>query len=479
MMTTLAVLFYIAVTAAVAVIIINTSSTPKALAYLMLVFLFPVVGIIVYFSIGRNYRANKLYNKKLNIDRHAFPELEKELEDYSKKTVSEVKPLLKNFVNLAKLGTIDNTLTAYNHLELLVNGEEKFPDLYKTLKEAKKFIHIEYYIFEDDTIGSTVGDILKQKAQEGVKVRFIYDALGSKSIRKSFVDDLRAAGVEAFPFYKIKFLTYANRVNYRNHRKIVVIDGTIGYIGGINISGRYINPNPYNLYWRDTHLKISGSAVLMLQRVFIADWNFCAKQNLGVTEVLFPVQQVLENKNRQLTQIVFSGPDSDYPDIMYAMIQAILLSKKEILITTPYFVPDASFINALKIASLSEVDVKIIIPGVSDNVFVNATSNSYYQELLEAGVEVYQYQKGFVHAKTLVCDGFVSTVGTTNLDQRSFDLNFEVNAFVYDETFSKELRNEFYNDLRECTPLELESWKKRPFYIRFFERTVRLLSPLM
>lgn len=479
MVSALLMLFYLAILITVAIIIINTNSTSKALAYLLLIFIVPVVGVIVYFAIGRNYRINKMYSKKLQVDNAAFPEIETKIKEYSTHTTENLKHRLKHFLKLTQIEDISSVLTTNNNVDLLINGEEKFPDIIKALQQAKHFIHIEYYIYEDDSIGTQIGEVLKQKAREGVEVRFIYDDLGSKSIRKSFVKNLIANGVEAFPFYKIKWLFFANRLNYRNHRKIIVIDGNIGYVGGINISERYTNPNNHNLYWRDTHLKVTGAAVLSLQRIFLSDWNFCANQNIGVTKNYFPVDAIFKNNKTQLAQIIYSGPDSDYPSIMYAMIQAILLSKQEILITTPYFVPNDSFMNALKIACLSNVDVKILVPGVSDNVFVNATSNSYYQELLEVGAKVYKYQKGFVHAKTMVCDGLVATVGTANLDQRSFELNFEVNAFIYDENFSEKLRANFFDDLENAEELFIESWKNRPLPLKLFERTVRLVSPLM
>lgn len=268
-------------------------------------------------------------------------------------------------------------------------------------------------------------------------------------------------------------------MNHRNHRKIIIIDGIIGYVGGINVSDKYCNPNSYNLYWRDTHIKLTGSSVLSLQRVFLSDWNFCAKQNLQVTKELFPIEYTFDDSHKQVAQIISSGPDSDFPNIMYAMTQAILLSKSEVLITTPYFVPETSFLNAIKIARLSGVDIKLLVPGVSDSILVNTTSSSYYQELLSLGVEIYTYQKGFVHAKTMVCDSFVSTVGTTNLDERSFNLNFEINAFVYDKTFANELRATFYRDIEDAVKLNLEDWNNRPYHIRFFERVMRLFSGLM
>lgn len=272
----------------------------------------------------------------------------------------------------------------------------------------------------------------------------------------------------------------ANRINYRNHRKIIVIDGKVGFVGGVNVSERYINPNKFNCYWRDTHIKIEGLAVLNLQRVFLADWNFCADQNVIVEEELFPVgNQEKESEDKQLVQVISSGPDSDHPDIMYALIQAILLSKKEILITTPYFVPRASFLDALKIASLSGVSIKLLVPSISDSKLVNGVSNSFYKEVLEIGVEVYRYKKGFVHAKTMVFDELVCSVGTANLDERSFDLNFEINALIYNKDFASQLKKAFLEDLKDSEKIELNQWNNRPVLIRFTERVARLLAPIL
>lgn len=473
------VLVYIVIILTVAIIIINSTTSSKALAYLLLIILFPIVGVIIYFAIGKNYRIHKLYSKKLKIDRNTFPHLEESLLKFNQQIFKEREEEFGNFINLARFKPTESILTGNNDVELLINGEVKFHKVLESIQQAKKFIHIEYYIFKDDTIGNRIGDLLKQKAKEGVQVRLIYDDFGSKGIRKSFVNELKKHGVEAFPFYKIKLLAFANRINYRNHRKIIVIDGIIGYVGGINISDKYINPNPDNLYWRDTHLKITGAAVLALQRIFIADWNFCAKQSIGVDLTYFPLPVGDPIPDQQMVQIVFSGPDSDHPSIMYAMIQAILSSKKEILITTPYFVPNNSFINAIKIARMSNVSIQLLVPGVSDSFVVNATCNSYYKELLELGVDIYKYKKGFVHAKTMVCDNFLSTVGTANLDQRSFDLNFEVNAFIYDADFSNKLSTQFYQDIKDAEQLHLKHWENRSYPIQFLERVVRLFSPLM
>lgn len=480
MFTTLFLILYIAIIFTVAVVIINTATPPKAIAYLFLLIFFPVGGIIIYLTVGINHRTYKLYNKKLEVDKGIFIELKEQLKNYTKKTLSTSKVQLKHFYNLSKFIHQENVLTSNNKVSLLLNGERKFPEVIKALKAAKNHIHIEYYIYQNDTIGKQIGAVLKEKAAQGVKVRFIYDDFGSKDIRKSFVDSLIESGVEAYPFYKIKWLLLANRINYRNHRKIIVVDGQVGFIGGINVSDRYINPNKFNYYWRDTHIKIEGLAVLNLQRVFLADWNFCADQNVIVKEELFPVdKQEITSDHTQLVQVISSGPDSDHPDIMYALIQAILLSKKEILITTPYFVPRASFLDALKIASLSGVNIKLLVPSVSDSKLVNGVSNSFYKEMLEIGVEVYRYKKGFVHAKTMIFDELISSVGTANLDERSFELNFEVNALVYDKELAFQLKEAFLEDLKHSEKIDIKQWNSRSVFIRFAERVARLLAPVL
>ena len=363
----------------------------------------------------------------------------------------------------------------------MVNGENKFPDVIESLRNAKHHIHIEYYIYDNDEIGNQIAQILIDKAREGVEVRFIYDDYGSKEIRKNIVKQLRAAGVEAYPFYKISLILFANRINYRNHRKIIVIDGTIGYVGGINVSDHYINSdqNKEKLFWRDTHLKIVGTSVINLQFTFLADWNFCANQKIPFSNGYFPDENENIHFGDHLVQIIPSGPDSIYPRIKYTLIQAILSAKEEVCITTPYFIPDKSFIEAINIAALSGICVKILLPGVSDSFIVNTTTQAYFQNLLNAGVLIFIYNKGFVHAKTMVCDQKVAIVGTANLDNRSFELNFEINANIFDEGIATELRQIFEKDLSYSTQITTETWDKRPWYMKLLERVLYLFSSLM
>jgi cardiolipin synthase len=464
-------------------IIYDTRTNTKTLAYLLLTIFLPVIGIVFYFSFGINYRKRKMYSKKLLLDDTLRARLKNDIFRYSQSILYAAEPGIQYNRELAVLLLKDivSPLTANNDVKILVNGENKFPEVLRAIAEAKDHIHIEYYIYEDDEIGHTLEQLLIRKAQEGVVVRFIYDDFGSRSIRRSIVRRLKAGGVKVFPFYKIVFLALANSLNYRNHRKIIVIDGKTAFVGGINISDRYINKagDQNKLFWRDTHLRIDGPGVYYLQYLFMCDWNFCAKDQLQPDHQFFPLPFLLPEKGKKLVQIAASGPDSDMPTILYSMLQAINLATREVLITTPYFIPGESLLDALMIASLSGLSVKLLVPDTSDSLIVDAAARSYYDDLLAAGVEIYLYKKGFIHAKTMVTDRKVAIIGTANMDYRSFDLNFEVNAIVYDNEIGRELADLFYADLEHSEKIIHQEWKNRPWYKLLFEKTVRLISPLM
>ncbi|MFT3748527.1 MAG: cardiolipin synthase [Agriterribacter sp.] len=462
-------------------IIYDTQNNIKTLAYLLLVVFIPVIGAIIYFSFGINYRKRRMYDKKLVADDVLAEKIRIQTVRSSQKTYNENKELLESNRELAYMlvnGSM-STLTGDNDVKLLINGESKFPEVITALEKAKHHIHIEYYIFEDDEIGKAVEEILIRKATEGVEVRFIYDDFGSRSIRRTLSKRLKSNHVQAFPFHKIIFVALANRLNYRNHRKIIVIDGTIGFIGGINVSDRYINAKENKLFWRDTHLYIKGSGVRYLQYLFMCDWNFCAKDHLKPNEVFFPEYSSIPEAGNKIVQIAASGPDSEVPVILYSILQAINLAAKEILITTPYFIPGESVIDALLVSAMGGVKVKILVPDKSDSIIVNAAARSYYGDLARAGIEIYLYRKGFVHAKTLVADRKLSVVGTANMDYRSFDLNFEVNAIVYDKEIANQMADVFYNDIKDAELVDIEKWDKRPLYKEMIEKTARLISPLL
>ncbi len=465
-------------------IIYDTRSTTKTLAYLLLAIFVPFGGMLFYFSFGINYRKRKMYTKKLVADDSMSATLRERIYRYSKHTFEQSSADVQSRRELAVMLVKDSQspLTTGNEVKLLVNGEHKFPEVLSAIRQAKHHIHIEYYIYEDDEIGAAIADALIQKAEEGVTVRFIYDDFGSRSVRKKIVPRIKAAGVNAFPFYKVIFIALANRLNYRNHRKIIVIDGVTAFVGGINVSDRYINnaaANPRKLFWRDTHLRIDGPGVYYLQYLFLCDWNFCANDKLQPDTLFFPRSLSLPAKGNKVVQIAASGPDSDTPTILFSLLQAINLATEEILITTPYFIPGESLMDALTVAALGGVAVKLLVPGVSDSVLVNAAARSYYGDLLKAGVEIYLYNKGFVHAKTLVTDRKVAIVGTANMDYRSFDLNFEVNAIVYDRGVANELAAVFYKDIADAEKNDPMVWENRSVWKQLLEKMARLVSPLL
>jgi cardiolipin synthase len=464
-------------------IVYDTRNNTKTLAYLLLAIFLPVIGILFYFSFGINYRKRKMYSKKLLKDDNLAKKLKADIFQYSKNTFEQNNEEVEKRRELALMLLRDGTspLTANNSVKLLVNGENKFPEVLKVLREAKKHIHIEYYIYEDDKIGRAIEDVLIQKAKEGITVRFIYDDFGSRTIRRKLVKRLKKGGVKVFPFYKVIFIAFANRINYRNHRKIIVVDGKTAFAGGINVSDRYINNSndTHKLFWRDTHLRIDGPGVQYLQYLFLCDWDFCAEDSVQPDEEYFPGEKDFPANANKVVQIAASGPDSDTPTIMFSLLQAINLATKEILITTPYFIPGNSLINALIIAALSGISVKLLVPGISDSRLVNHAARSYYEDLLNAGVDIYQYKKGFVHAKTMVTDTSIAIIGTANMDQRSFDLNFEVNAIVYDPEIANQLKSVFFEDLKDAERINATAWNERAWYKVLLEQVARLVSPLL
>lgn len=463
-------------------IIYDTRSVGKTLAYLLFAIFVPVVGIFFYFSFGINYRKRKMYKKKLIIDEQLQQNF-KTLLDINREYVlsqkeASIQRNLKLIQMLSEKDAGNFTVLPNYFIQVLQNGENLFPHIIEEIKKAKKHIHIEYYIYENDEIGNTIKNLLIEKAAQGVEVRFIYDDFGSKDIRKNIVKELQNGGVKVFPFNKVKLIYLANRLNYRNHRKILVIDGEVSFVGGINISDKYINPSTSGTFWRDTHLMLKGYSSFALQRVFLQDWNFCSNEKLTIDIRYFSFVNI-EIENILYAQIISSGPDSNLPAILYSVVTAINSAEKEILLTTPYYIPDEILQESLIMAAMGGIDVKLLVPLKGDSSFVNLTAQSYYEELLRAGVKIYCYNKGFVHSKTFIIDSQICSIGTANLDQRSFDLNFEVSAVIYDGNISTNLRNTFYEDLKESTQINSEEWYNRSALKKTIERFVRLFSPFM
>ncbi|TYB75874.1 cardiolipin synthase [Bizionia myxarmorum] len=463
-------------------VLYDTRSSTKALAYILFIVFLPIIGTIFYFSVGVNYRKRKLYSKKIAEDEQLRDRITTRMNLYSEAVsnsglIPQKSKTLIEFIRRAGY----SPLTGSNAVKLLINGDEKFPIVLKELENATSHIHIEYYIYEDDITGNQVADILIKKAKGGVEVRFMYDDFGSHGLGNSFIKKLQDAGVQTAPFYKIKWYAFANRLNYRNHRKIIVIDGIVGFVGGINMSDKYRNDlnRENHLYWRDTHLMIKGQATAYLQYLFMGDWNFCSRTPFQYSDIYFIDKTKHEVISDEIVQIAASGPDSKQPVIFYSLLEAINSAKESIYITSPYFIPDESLMDALIIAIKGGLDVKILIPGISDSKMVNAAANAYYTELLDVGAKIYRYNKGFVHAKTMVIDDDVAIVGSANMDYRSFDLNFEVNAIVYSKNIAAQLTEAFNNDLEVSQLIDAQVWLNRPKYIHLWERMVRLLSPFL
>jgi cardiolipin synthase len=371
----------------------------------------------------------------------------------------------------------DENLTR-NEYKLLINGEKKFPEVLETLERAKSFVHMEYYDWENDNRGNQIKDVLLRKIKEGVKVRIMYDDYASRKIKHNIVRELNAGGVEIYPVIKVKFGKMANRINHRDHRKVIIIDGHTGFVGGINVSDRYDNSIDTGLYWRDTHVKITGPAVMNLQRHFIVNWNACQPSKLLVSKELFP--EIKEQPvDMELAQIIAGGPIYPMSNIMLTYFRIFTLAKEKLYITNPYFIPSDSILDALKQAAISGVDVRLLMPEKSDSAIVGAASKFYYRELLEAGVKIFLYKKGFVHAKTVVADTYLSVVGTANMDIRSFDLNFEIMSVIYGHKFAAQLEQAYLDDLQECREISAEDWNKTGIWGMLTYAVARLISSFL
>jgi cardiolipin synthase len=381
------------------------------------------------------------------------------------------KPLVDLFVN-------QNLALPFkdNRIDIMTDGYAFFPELLKDIAEATHHIHINIYIFEDDALGRLVADALMTKARQGVKVRLIYDDVGCWRVGKRFFEQMREAGVEVVPFLPVHFPSFTSKVNYRNHRKIIVIDGRIGYIGGMNIARRYVSDK-----WRDTMLRVQGGVVYALQRAFLVDWYFV--DHTLITDRIYypPVSEELTAKNHQLVaQVVTSGPIARYPEIMQGFVRIILAARRYIYIETPYFLPNEPILFALKTAALAGVDVRLMCPLYSDARFLDWASRSYLREIHEAGAKIYLYEPGFLHSKLLISDDSLVSCGSTNVDFRSLENNFEANVFVYDEGTALRLKKIFLDDQSQAVLLSDVPNRLHPkFYARLWESFTRLVSPLL
>jgi cardiolipin synthase len=449
-------------------------------AWLLVLYFIPVVGFVLYLLFGRQgLRKNRLFHwedmNKIGVEQRLH-EQSNRLRDGSYPFRGLITRRHKDVILMSLLNN-RAILSEDNQVEIITDGEDKFNRLFRDIEAAREYIHLQYYILQNDKLGNRLIEVLTKKALEGVKVRVLYDTLGSRSLTKRFFRELRAAGgrVEAFFPSKLRFINL--RLNYRNHRKLVIIDGLTGYVGGFNVGDEYLGLHPKFGYWRDTHLRIQGGAVYALQTRFILDWNQASSiHDINYSPKLYPE---LEAKGNIGVQIVTSGPASKFSHIKNGYLKLIMSAQHSIYIQSPYFIPDASILDALRIAALSGVQVNIMIPDKPDHPFVYWATLSYIGELLRAGANVYHYNNGFMHAKTIVVDDEVATVGTANMDVRSFSLNFEVNAFIYDAEIARSLSQIFKQDMLVSSLLTLEEYNRRSGWVRFKEAISRLVSPIL
>jgi cardiolipin synthase len=460
-------------------LLINDKRDPgKSWAWIAAVTILPVVGFILYMIFGRNRRKEKIYRPAKP------PEIELQLETLSSHQLYRLNdPTLEHRPEIRKnkdiitllLNNNRSLLSVRNRVKVLNDGAETFPALLEALRGAKTFIHVEYYIFEKDRIGREIAGVLIEKARAGVEVRFIYDDVGSWGLSRKFLNRMKRAGVQVHCFQRVVFPWLTSKINYRNHRKIVVVDGRVGFTGGVNIARRYLTGTRLGV-WRDTHLRIEGEAVLSLNLVFARDWYFASGEMLGDEDRYFPAAPVdIETP----VQIASSGPDSDWASIMQAFFAAITRAKDHIYLSTPYFLPNQAILTAVEVAAMSGVDVRLLLPERSDSKVVHWATKSYIGELLDAGVKVYFYRKGFNHSKLMLIDGLFCSVGTANMDNRSFDVNFEVTALLYDRKVTEELEKKFLEDLRDSERITPKDWAERPGWDSFREGLARLFAPLM
>ena len=463
----------------IAILIFMENKNPaKTISWLLILVLVPVIGFIFYLFLGHSFRKENIFKKKRVRN---FEQLE-ELATIQQEAIKEEQlffeedSLVKRRLISLILNNAKSPFTVNNRVTVLSNGVATFETIMKALEGAQDHIHLEYFIIKDDIIGGVIKEQLMEKARKGVKVRVLYDSVGSWKLGKSYLEDMRAAGVEIHGFLPVFFPLLSRELNYRNHRKIIVIDGKVGFVGGLNIGDEYLGNDSYLGFWRDTHLKIEGEAVYGLQNIFLGDWEFVTKEYIAFHETYFPK---LDYYGEQLIQITGSGPDSDWQSIMQAYFAIISSAENRIWINTPYLVPDESIMMALKTAALSGVDVRVILPSRPDHKTVFWASMGNIEDLLKAGVKVYKYQKGFIHAKILLADGSAASIGTANLDIRSFQINFEVNAFIYDKEIVMEMEKDFLADIEDSKEVLLEEHLKRPLSEKIKEATGRLFSPLL
>ena len=462
--------YTIIVVAAMLHVLMDNRQPAKTMAWVLVLSFMPLVGIVLYFFFGQNTRKEKVVSQR-SLDQLTKRSMLEYVEQRGLNLPTEHQALIKLFINQSVALPFKN-----NHITTYTDGYAFFPALLHSISQAKHHIHLDSYIFSDDPLGRLVADALIDKAHEGVEVRVIYDDVGNWHVKNLFYERMRDAGIEVHAFMPVKFPAFTSKMNYRNHRKLCIVDGTTGFIGGMNIALRYVKGNGKQP-WRDTHIKIEGGGVYGLQRAFLVDWYF-VDRTLVTNRKYYPPQQV--EPNDCIVQAVTSSPVSPWPDIMQGYVRILLSARRYVYLQSPYFLPTEPILFAMRTAALAGVDVRLMIPCHSDSKLVEWASRSYVTEILEAGVKVYLHTSAFLHSKVLVCDDTLCSCGSTNVDFRSFENNFEANAFIYHAPTALAMKAMFIEDMKHCILLNSTGHElHRPFFARLWESLVRLLSPLL
>jgi len=453
-------------------VIMDNRQPAKTMAWVLVIWFIPVAGVVFYLFFGINTRRERHVSER-SMNQLTKRSMLEFAEQQDLRLPEKHKPLIDLFVN-------QNLSLPFkdNKVEVYTDGYQFFPALLAAIHEARQHIHIDMYIFANDALGCLLADALIDKAREGLEIRVIYDDVGCWNVKHRFFERMREEGIEVASYLPVRFPSFTSKVNYRNHRKIVVIDGVVGFIGGMNIALRYVKGTG-QIPWRDTMLKVTGGAVYALQRAFLVDWYFVDRTLLSDRKYYPPALRGEQSGNNCLAQVVTSGPVTPYPEIMQGFVRIILGARRYLYLETPYFLPNDPVLFALKTAALAGVDVRVLCPKYSDARFVEWASRSYLREVVEAGVQVSLYKEGFLHSKLMVCDDAITTCGSTNLDFRSFENNFEANIFFYDEGVALRLKKVFLDDEKQSVLLtEIPGRMNRSFLVRLWESVTRLLSPL-
>lgn len=475
----LIILYLINLLFALFLIFYRERDTSVTWAWLLVFMFIPFLGFILYLFFGLGLSKKERYDIKnqISLDFDSLDNIyDPTLQLYDDIPTDSKKKQLAYFMS-----NLNHTpLTHHNKVKILVDGQKKLESLLHDIKKAKKFIHIEYYAFVTDDTGMKVVDLLTQKAKEGVEVCLLYDELGSKGVQKSKFSNLIKAGGKIQTFVTSEKAILKFRVNYHDHRKIVIIDGKIGYIGGFNVADQYVETTKKFGYWRDTHLRINGPATSILELRFLSDWNVSVPSNEKLSGKLDYLYHEKPNESAHTDiQIIASGPHDEKQQIKLAFTKLITSAKKRVWIQTPYFIPDDTILDALKIAKQSGVDVKIMIPNKPDHPFIYRATQYFAQVVMKYDVDVFIYEGGFLHSKVLIMDDDVSIVGSANQDIRSYKLNFEASAVMYDKSINKELIHYFSEDLKQSTQMTQQMIDDMSIWLKFKQKTARLFSPIM